>query len=311
MNNHDLSRSNLKLADLIDMTAPQQVLNETRFIATSIIPSFDFRPLSNLFYDIKRLFEGEFPGYRACSTEYHNFQHTTDTFVALIRIMHGWHLNGNPLTERQLYLGLIAALMHDTGFIQAEDDVEGTGAKYTLEHITRSIAFAESYLSRRGFPREDIEFIACCLPFTGFDRNEESCEPASDEQHLTGAMLGTSDLLGQTADRMYLEKLLFLFYEFKEGHVLGYETELDLLRKTIGFYEGTRQRLDGELDGLYTHLDAHFKERWGAARNLYLESMDKNIDYLEYLLANHEQDYRNYLRRGDILKKLYQQRKIS
>jgi hypothetical protein len=53
---------------------------------------------------------------------------------------------------------------------------------------------------------------------------------------IMGKMLGTADLLGQMADRLYLEKLIPLFHEFEEGKVPGFESELNLLRKPTNFY---------------------------------------------------------------------------
>lgn len=299
----------LKLADLVDMTSPQKTLNEVRFIVGVIASDFDFRPLSNIFYDIYRLFRGEYAGYRACYTEYHNCQHTTDTFIALARLAHGYIISGGVVSPHHLFLGLTTALMHDTGYIQTEEDCTGTGAKYTRERVSRSISFMEKYLHRQGFSPDDIAYCTNCMTCIGIANapvSIEQLERLTSEELLMGKLLGTADLLGQIADRMYLEKLLFLFYEFREGDVPGYETELELLRKTIRFYELARKRLTDDYDNLLVHMSAHFRERWGAERNLYLESMEKNIEYLRFLLAHHEQDYRNYLRRGNILKKLYQ-----
>lgn len=39
------------------------------------------------------------------------------------------------------------------------------------------------------------------------------------------------------ADRAYLAKLIYLYHEFREGGVAGYESELDLLKKTPTFTE--------------------------------------------------------------------------
>jgi hypothetical protein len=36
-----------------------------------------------------------------------------------------------PLTARMFELGVIAILLHDTGYLKKQDDYEGTGAKYT------------------------------------------------------------------------------------------------------------------------------------------------------------------------------------
>lgn len=97
---------------------------------------------------------------------------------------------------------------------------------------------------------------------------------------LLGQILETADLTGQMADRAYLEKLLFLYLEFKEAHFGSYQNVHDLLRKTQNFYLITREKLDGELGGIYTKLALHFKEIFGEEKNYYLESIEKNIAYL-------------------------------
>jgi hypothetical protein len=121
-------------------------------------------------------------------------------------------------------------------------------------------------------------------------------------------MLGTADLLGQMADRTYLEKLLFLFYEFREGGVRGYDNELDLLKKTIDFYTIIRKRFASELDSVNEYMRYHFKVRWNLDRDLYMEAIENNIHYLKLILENHEKDYRDYLKRGDIVRRLNEKR---
>ena len=44
------------------------------------------------------------------------------------------------------------------------------------------------------------------------------------------------------ANENYLEKLPFLYDEFKEGGVQGYKDEFDLLEKTPAFWEMVKQR---------------------------------------------------------------------
>ena len=52
------------------------------------------------------------------------------------------------------------------------------------------------------------------------------------EIELRSKTLGTADLMVQMAGRIYLEKLLFLFYEFREGAIAEYDTEMELLNKS-------------------------------------------------------------------------------
>jgi len=287
----------IQLSRLVNMEDPQSVLDEVRTIVLMMFQEFDFETLDHVFKDVVRLFHGEYPGYRKCTTQYHDLRHATDTFLALARLVHGASVDGEDLTREQVNLGLICALMHDTGYIQTLDDEVGTGAKYTRIDSKRSIVFMDKYIADSGFPREEFKDYPHILICTGLDTKIKEIRFESRETELLGKMLGTADLMGQMADRTYLEKLLFLFHEFREGGVTGYDTELDILKKTIDFYAMARKRFATELDSLNEYARYHFKARWNLDRNLYMEAIEKNMDYLRFLLENHEKDYRDNLKR--------------
>ena len=117
-------------------------------------------------------------------------------------------------------------------------------------------------------------------------------------------MLGTSDLLGQMADRTYLEKLLFLFLEMQEAKIQDFDDEFDLLKKTLEFYELTKDRFANEMDGVNSFMRDHFKTRWDIDKDLYLEAVENQMKYLKSILENNAADYRAKLRRGGLVKKL-------
>jgi len=298
----------VQLSLLMDMEDPQTVLNEVRTIVFMIFPDFHFDQMDRAFKDIVRLFQGEYPGYRRCTTEYHNLKHTTDAFLAMARLMHGVMVGGPKLSEKQANLGLICALMHDTGYIQTLDNDVGTGAKYTPIHTERSTAFMDKYIADRGLSKEEFKDYPDILRCTSLRSKINKTRFASRRTELLGKILATADLLGQMADRTYLEKLLFLFHEFSEGGVMGYESEMELLKKTIDFYALTQKRFTIELDSVNGYMRFHFKVRWNLDRDLYMEGIEKNIKYLKFLLENHQKDYRKHLRRGGIVRKLSEKR---
>jgi len=289
----------IQLSGIINMENPQSVFDEVRAIVLMMFPDFDSETVERVFKDIVRLFRGEYPGYRKCNTEYHDLKHTTDAFLAMARLMHGALVWTENLTREKVNLGLICALMHDTGYIQTLDDDVGTGAKYTRTDTRRSIAFMEKYVADSQFSTEDFKDYPDIVKYTGLDTEIEKIRFASREIELLCKILGTADLMGQMADRIYLEKLLFLFYEFREGEVMGYDNELDLLKKTIDFYAMARKRFARELDSMDGYMPYHFTARWNLDRDLYVQAIEKNISYLKFLLQNHEKDYRDYLRRNN------------
>jgi len=291
----------IKLEDLVTMDNPCAVLDEVKRIVLLMFPDFDFGPFHNVFRDVLRLFRGEFPGYRKCDIQYHDLKHTTDCLLAMVRLIHGAFISGIKISDKDASLGLIASLLHDTGYIQENGDSTGTGAKYTLVHVKRSIRFAECYFSSDGYAREDFLNCRNYLECTGLDVRIGELQFDIPERELLGKMLGAADLLGQMANRTYLEKLPFLFREFEEGCVPGFECEFDLISKTPDFWEFSKKRMLTELGNVDAFMRPHFRVRWGVDRDLYREAIENNINYLKSVMKNHQGDYRKHLRRGGLM----------
>jgi hypothetical protein len=294
-----------QLSQLVDMTDPEAVLKEVLHLGTLISPGFDQVAFTQTFGDIQRLFDGTYPGYQACNTEYHDFAHTYEVTLAMSRLMHGAFSTGMVFSGQEVQVGMTAALMHDTGYIQETADHAGTGAKYTLIHIARSVEFLREYCRRRcSSSEEEMKDFADILFCTGLSVKIDEIEFSSDVTAMLGKMLGTADLLGQMADRLYLEKLLFLYREFAEGGLSQFADESDLLQKTVGFYEISLQRFAREFSGVDRYMIHHFRNRWGKDHDLYRESIQRNIDYLKDILADHRKDITGQLKRGYLVKKL-------
>lgn len=287
-----------QITKLIDMDDPRCIRDEVKIIVSMIFPEFDFEQLDKVFGDVIRLFKGKLPGYKKCNTNYHDLKHTTDTILALARLIHGAFINKCYLSKRNVNLGLICALLHDTGYIQHVDDRTGTGAKYTRIHVERSIEFTNKYFEENGYSQRHMSDAGCILKCTGININTRDIEFESLQVELIGKILGTADLLGQMADRTYLEKLPLLFREFKEGKIEGYENELDLLKKTVEFYDRIQDRFEEQFGGVNKWSRDHFKERWNIDRDMYGETIDRHIQYVKMILENHRENCFLYLRRG-------------
>jgi hypothetical protein len=289
----------IQLAQLMGTANPERIMQEIIHIGSLTNPLFDIDQFTGTYLDIQRLFQGDFPGYRACNTQYHDFAHTYCTTLAMSRLMHGASLSGIPFSRFDVQIGLTAALMHDTGYIQEIDDRAGTGAKYTMTHIGRSIIFLAWYCSERnccgGGNIKDFSDILRC---TGLSTKISDLDFSSPLVASLGKMMGTADLLGQMADRLYLEKLPFLYREFEEGGLDQFMSEYDLLLKTIEFYHVTQQRLAGEFGGVNEYMLPHFRKRWGIDCDLYQESIRKNIEYLKRVLDDGPGNLTDWLKRS-------------
>jgi hypothetical protein len=286
-----------QLTNLMDVKDHKAVFNEIRTITSLIFPQFDFTPFNRTYKSIVSLFHGKYPGYRKSNVDYHDFGHTLSVTLAVARLMHGAVEAGYSLTEKDLNMGLISGLMHDTGYIQQKDDSEGTGAKYTLIHIDRSINFLEQHYRNDPMFRNDLDSFREILKCTGLNTNISEIRFTNKTVELLGKTLGTADLLGQMADRHYVEKLLYLYYEFVEGGITTFTNQLDLLEKTQGFYQMTRKRFSEELGDVYRFARYHFRKRWGIDEDLYIKSIENNLEYLDYVITHHRHDYQNHLRR--------------
>ncbi|MCK4910476.1 MAG: HD domain-containing protein [Thermodesulfovibrionales bacterium] len=291
---------------LIKTQDPMCVFDEVKITVRSFMPGMDLSDVEKVFNDTVSLFKGFYPGYKACTTDYHDLKHTTDVLLALASLFHGKSLSGQMLEPRAIRLALIAALMHDTGYIQAYDETHGTGAKYTAIHVERSIEFMEAYFKRLGWPMDDYKSAARMVLATNLSYKLTDIPFMSEEEKMGARALFISDMLGQMADRVYLEKLLFLYLELSEANVMGYSSEEDLLHKTVDFYETTWSRLVNEAGYTEDHMRRHFEVRWGIPHDLYAHAAQKNIAYLQYILENHRSSHREMLNRGGLVHALMQ-----
>jgi HD superfamily phosphodiesterase len=293
-----------KLFDILDTRSNSALLAEISETARMVAADFDLNQFISVYDDIAAIYQGHCPGYKACNTDYHDLNHVLQVTLATASIAHGTHVAGRLLDRYDLLLLLVLAMLHDTGYIQSSSDEQGTGAKYTLVHVDRSIDFANHYLPRIGFDRDAVLASAVIIKATDISVRIDEIPFLREKWELLAKIMATGDIVAQISDRFYLEKLLFLYREFAEGGVPGFDSELDLLKKTIGFYNFALKRMDHDLGGFRKHLKLHFKKRWGINEDLYQKSVDANIRYLTFLLAENTENYRGMLQRGAIVKKL-------
>jgi len=280
-----LRASTFTSPERVSLDKPGDVIGEVKNIILLSHKNFDFRQFDQVFSDILELFRGNYPGYRCCNTFYHDLSHTMDCLLVTAKLIHGASLNGIVFTPRDVNLGLISALMHDTGYIQATEDNTGTGAKYTISHIDRSIEFMKKYFSDHAFPSEYAPICSNFLRCTGLEVKINRIKFQSREHEILGQILGTADLIGQMASEQYLEKLPFLYDEFKEGGVPGYSDRFDLLKKTPAFWEMVKERLVNELGHVDRFLCDYLRVLWGINQDLYRQAIDRNIARLKVFLA--------------------------
>ena len=100
------------------------------------------------------------------------------------------------------------------------------------------------------------------------------------------------------SDRAYLEKLIFLYYEFREAGIQGFDTEFDILKKTVDFYKMMKKQLVDTYMNTYVDVIYHFERRFRIDHNLYLEAIDNQIAYLHEIIKDESTNFRHKLKRG-------------
>jgi hypothetical protein len=275
----------------VNVEDPYKVRDAVLALFAARYPGEDFTPLARAFDDFKALFEGDYPGYLACDTLYHDMRHTLDMSLAMARLLDGHDrtcAEADRLGPRRAMLGVLVALLHDCGYLKraSEAKVEN-GAVFTKVHVSRSADFVTSYLPIIGFAAE-ASTAARLVHFTGYEMEIDDIQIADPRDRLLGCMVGTADLIGQMSDRMYLEKCReFLYREFVLGavaretgpdgkEIVRYSSPEDLIIKTPGFYEYVaRARIQRKLGGVDRYAEAHFD---GA--NPYQGEIDRNMGFL-------------------------------
>lgn len=299
----DNRKNSSEASELFVNTDPETVWNQAMALIGRITPTYDFALVHAVFDDVVNLFRGKFPGYGAIKTPYHNLPHTLDVFLCAVRLIHGMQLAGAGLSDREISLVMIATLLHDVGYAQMRDGNEtGTGAQYTPIHVSRGIDFMRAYFARRNLPRDFPDDLAPVISCSDPRLSISRIVFPSERIRIAGQIVGTADLVGQMADRNYLEKLVFLFQEFEEARMGDYKSVHDMMRKTEGFYATIQKKLDEDFGGLYHKLALHFQDTLGVNQNLYMESIRSNMDYLSRVTALSESEYLAQLRRGGIIR---------
>lgn len=276
-------------------------LAEIKRIFASLAPTTSLAFIHKMHDDMTAIFAGKYPGFRHGPTKYHDLRHTRNVTLATIRLFHGLACQGMHLSPEILQLGLASAYFHDTGMLLTNQDTASTGAAYLRNHEERSIVFLSNYLKDKGFFPEHIAACASIIHCTNLMTPPDSLIFSSPEVTIAGHVVGTADIIAQMADRYYLECLPLLYIELRSAGVDRYQSSLELMRQTTRFYHQViEQRLKVAFNNTAIAMQTHFREWWQIDRNLYMEFITKNINYLEKVIGDCEEEpacIERYLRR--------------
>jgi hypothetical protein len=275
---------------------PSAVAREVQATYLSMFPQGDRLFVQSVFGSAAECFNGRYADYQAVDTDYHDFEHTLQGALCMVRILHGRQKAGvkPPLPQHVFELGLLAILLHDTGYLKHRGDMEGTGAKYTTTHVSRSTDFAAKFLSEKGYGPDDIKSVQNMIRCTGVDATLSVIPFQNELEKIVGYALGTADLLGQMAADDYVEKLPVLYDEFAEAThnappkasvVSMFSSAKDLLRKTPDFWDKyVKHKLDRDFGGAFRFLNEPYPD--GA--NFYMDKIEANVRHLRDVISTEE-----------------------
>jgi len=270
-------------------------------IVRAFAPGHDLKRITDTFNLLDRAFGGGLPGYQKLKTLYHNRTHTNEVVLCTARMLHGLHLAGQELDAHHIDAALMGALLHDVGYLMKDEEGSGTGAQFTDSHVERGVEFARRHLV--DLPPDLVDSTTKVILLTDHRNHPDSVKFDNPLQKRAAYATATADLVGQMANREYLERVLLLYFELEEAHVGGFTDVHDLLEKTAAFYRTTKARLDNDLNGLTGHLARHFGEQQGVERNFYAESIDRNLHHLDQVVKIERERRLDFLRRGRSVQK--------
>jgi hypothetical protein len=277
----------------IDTRQPRLVEAEIQTAYLTIFPNGDPDYVPKIFGWTVACFAGKYRDYQAIDAHYHDLEHTMQGTLCMARLLlQRYRHQAEPrLTQRMFELGVLAILMHDSGYLKKRGDTEGTGAKYTLTHVDRSMEFAGELMCSHLFAPQEILAVQNMIRCTGVNVKLETIRFQSELERLTGFALGTSDLLGQMAAPDYVDKLPILYTEFAEAAAFNgdkmraggfFSSALDLMQKTPQFWNSyVRQKINRDFLALYRFLNDPYPD----GINPYVEQVEANIARLHRKLA--------------------------
>jgi hypothetical protein len=268
----------------VDTRDTLAVQNEVESLYKASFSGANGEFVKRAFETVVQCFSGKYANYQPIDVRYHDLEHTLQGTLCLARLLNGYVKAGEipPVTPRMFELGLWAILLHDTGYLKLRGDHDGTGAKYTQVHVSRSAEFAARVLQEQGYPPEDVKSVQNMIRCTGVNADLANIPFSSELEKRVGFALGTADLLGQMAAPDYIDKLGILYEEFEEsarhqkkpGPFSSFE---DLRSKTAGFWQHyVLPKVNHDFLALHRFLSSP-----PSPQNYYITAVERNIARLK------------------------------
>jgi hypothetical protein len=272
---------------------PTAVEVEVQAAYLSMFPRGDLLFVPRVFGWVLECFTGNYRDYQAVDARYHDLEHTLQGTLCMTQLLLARHrAQATPrLTNSYFELGILAILLHDSGYLKKRNDQQGTGAKYTATHVLRSAEFAADLLAEKGYDERQIKAVQNMICCTGINASLDSIPFQNELEKITGCALATADLLGQMAAGDYVDKLPILYEEFAEAaqfstegsHILAtFASAEDLMRKTPVFWNDyVFPRLEHDFLALHRFLNVPYP----SGPNPYVRQIEANMKRIKQSAA--------------------------
>ncbi len=294
--------TNIQLNSILESGKTANPFDEIGALYMEICPQADLELLRKIHDDVTAIFSGEYPGFVIGGVKYHDLRHTFSVVLATIRLFHGLYHEQTHLPDDIIFQGLLSAYFHDSGMLPQSSDNHQPNSNYSKNHEERSKSVLKRYLDFNFMPAHYDDNCNTLIEYTNLDWDPKDAKSNDPQLRLCGQVIGSADLLAQMSDRYYLESLPLLFHEHQDGGIDKHSSAIDLMRNTLEFHENViKKRLEGTLGNLAPAMQTHFQKRWQIDRNLYLENITLNLNYLRKITKNCSMDlscWGKFLRRN-------------
>ncbi len=257
-----------------------------------IDPEGDLTLFNQVFDQVHALSHGKLGDYQAIDLEYHDYQHTLQASLCMAEILVGRHRAGAKpaFTWRQSILGMVAILMHDSGYLKTAADGSGSGAKFTYTHVLRSASVAASLIPEHGVNLEEIDTVVNAIRCTGSTADIGKLAFTSETDRLISTCVTTADYLGQMSADDYPDELEIVYRELNESDDYVdvpqsdrmFSSAEDLISKTPGFWEHfVIPKMESDFHGVYHFLSSPYPD----GPNPYLHTVERNIKIIRERIA--------------------------
>lgn len=280
----------LQMSQIVNMTNIPAVFEEIKNIFIRHYPVESFQVVRSLFNRLNRFISHHRqPGDMAL-----DYSQAAQIALAFIRMVDGYNIQEETrLKEESVILGLMAALLSVHG-LYSFLDVPEKDLDISIREGMREVVdgVVERYdLSGDEFSR--LKQLSSCSGIDFIPGQDVFSNPADS---IAGMMLASADILGRMSSRNYLEKLIRYYDSVRQN--IDEDTRLLLLKQNIEHYRQViMKRLEDELQGLFRHCELHFLKRYDIGYNMYIEAIDRQIEYLEDIIEEGPAAFRNSLKR--------------